>query len=74
MTNKIRTEEEILKDFEKIGWKVIVSNSLCMALFNLKKSTRIFINYKSKKISFDDKVDFKVFKLLNELFICWGWL
>lgn len=69
-----RTEQEILKDFEKLGWKVDVNNSSCMVLFNLKKGTRIFIYYKSKKISFHDKVDFKVFKLLNELFICWGCL
>ena len=70
----MRTEQEILKDFSKIGWKVVTNNASCMVLFNLKKGARIFIYYKSKKISFFDKVDFKVFKLLHELFKCWGWI
>ena len=42
MKNKIRTEEEILKDFEKLGWIVVDNNvdlvlkRLYFHIFNLK--------------------------------------
>ena len=40
MENKIRTEEEILKDFEKLGW-IVVDNHVDLVLKRLEKE--IFI-------------------------------
>ena len=70
----MRTEEEILKDFSKLGWEVVDRNKDHLTLFNLRKDTRIFMYFKSKRLSFHDKVDLKVFRLVVELTKCWGWL
>ena len=90
MTNKIRTEEEILNDFEKLGW----FGSDGYVEFALKKIERgmpfeihpycyIHINKEKQTYSVIDihnganyryELSMKEHKLLHELFICWGWL
>ena len=39
----MRTEEEVLKDFGKLGYKVITINEKTLVLCNKKGYTRIFI-------------------------------
>ena len=90
MTNKIRTEEEILKDFEKLGW-IVVDNNVDLVLKRLVKEMfieiypycYIHINKEKQTYSVIDihnganyryELSMKEHKLLHELFICWGWL
>ena len=90
MTNKIRTEEEILKDFEKLGW-IVVDNNVDLVLKRLEKEMfieiypycYIHINKEKQTYSVIDihnganyryELSMKEHKLLHELFICWGWL
>ena len=90
MTNKIRTEQEILKDFDKLGWFVADGNTD----FVLKKIEQgmpfeihpycfIIINKEKHTYCVVDiinganyqyELSMKEHKLLHELFICWGWL
>lgn len=67
-------EEEILKDFGKLGYEVVTNNNSVIVLFNLKKDIRIFIYKKSKRVSFQDRMTLSEHKLLNELFQIWNWL
>ena len=92
MTNKIRTEEEILKDFEKLGWNV-ESGYICFTLKKIEKEQWMFgeinhhcyININKEKHTYSAKdlhsfnnceyvLSMQEHELLNELFICWGWL
>ena len=90
MTNKIRTEEEILKDFEKLGW-IVVDNHVDLVLKRLEKEISIeiypycyiHINKEKQTYSVIDihnganykyELSMQEHKLLHELFICYGWL
>lgn len=70
----MRTEEQILKDFEKLGYEIVTRNKKVIVLYSLKRDTRIFIYLKTKQVSFHDKMILKEHKLLNELFTIWNWL
>ena len=70
----MRTEEEVLKDFEKLGWKVL-NNSNAILLLSMN-DYEIDIRKYGKKytISSWDYIDMQEHKLLNELFTIWGWI
>ena len=90
MMNKIRTEEEILKDFEKLGW-IVVDNRVDLVLKRLEKEMFIeiypycYIHIDKEKhtycvldiingANYKHELSMQEHKLLNELFVCWGWL
>lgn len=67
-----RTEQEILKDFEALGW-----------LITSQTETHIELNYDGLKLliwksdktyMFDNFIDMQEHKLLNELFEVWQWI
>jgi hypothetical protein len=68
-----RTEAELIKEFEKLGWKVYANNNEILWLelegYGLIQIDKID---KSYKVTF--AITIQEHKLLNELFICWGWL
>lgn len=82
-----RTEQEILKDFEKIGWKTIENNEDTLTLhmsfknhigyylLNIYKQIR---TYKTMAIikneDYSAEIEIPEHKLLHELFTVWGWL
>ena len=70
----MRAEEEVLKDFSKIGYKVVTNNNSVIVLYNKKRDTRIFIYKKRKKVSFQYVMTLAEHKLLHELFQIWNWL
>ena len=90
----IRTEEEILKDFEKLSWFVVKDRYVDLMLNKLEKTPDdmlgeichncyISINKEKHTYSATDlhcltrheyELSMQEHKLLNELFICWGWL
>ena len=70
----MRTEQDILKDFEKLGFKVERnSDALCLLSMN---DFKIDIRKYGRKYSISewDYLDIQEHKLLHELFKCWGWL
>ena len=83
---KIRTEEEILKDFEELGYRII-SNLYFRLVLRKANGTTISI-YKEDDITiakgyrkYDYHEDFLALnitlqehKLLHELFLCWAWI
>ena len=75
----MRTEEEVLKDFEKLGYKIKINNGNKLKLgeiteIEIDKFWRIYrkdfcyINRSSRSVNLEEH------KLLNELFSIWGWL
>ena len=75
----MRTEEEVLKDFEKLGYDIIENNDCCIKLnFNdciirISKYSKFYKCY-WKDSAYANVIDMKEHKLLNELFSIWGWL
>lgn len=78
----MRTEEEILKDFEKMSYK-IVKNDEKLTLKHEIANAQIEIYKKSKcylceiDLGFNiipSFIEFQEHKLIHELFECWGWL
>ena len=70
----IRTEKEILKDFEKLGY-FIVENSNAFLKLELNDFEIKIEKYAKKYCASDwEYIDIQEHKLLHELFICWGWL
>ena len=67
----MRTEQEILMDFEKWGWKVVENNKNWLRLKMLE--AEILICKTSKEYDCDWILPTE-HKLLNELFQCWGWI
>ena len=62
-----RTEQEILNDFEKLGWKVTQNDDSCMIIcFN--GFARIVILKCAKQYSINNLCNMQEHKLLNELF------
>lgn len=74
MINKIRSEEEILKDFEKLGY-FIVENSNAFLKLELNDFEIKIIKYAKKYCTSDwEYIDMQEHQLLHELFICYGWI
>lgn len=73
----MRTEKEILEDFEKLGYTV-ENNKL--RLYIQTDTEQIVVNKKGRYLwaSSDLHEEFIIlmreFKLLHELFVYWGWL
>lgn len=74
----MRTEQEILNDFKKLGWEVAKSP----VMYSLIKQTkRIYIHIDTNEYTISGSqaqvfnvLNMQEHKLLHELFICWGWL
>lgn len=69
-----RTEADILNDFEKLGW-IVSRNDEDDFTLRLKgnPTCAIWIDKLTKEYSMSCCLDMQEHKLLNELFICWGW-
>ena len=83
----MRTEQEVLNDFEKLGYEVIKDNDYIYLKQHLnyinevEESKCIYINFKKKQYSclndfykFEENVTMQEHKLLTDLFKIWGWL
>lgn len=81
MKKMIRTEEEILNDFKKMGYEVSSSNMEVTLTLNFSYEIRISkwsrtyrVAHKSLSGCYIAQCGMKEHKLLHELFLCWGWL
>ena len=83
---RMRTEQEILKDFEKLGYEVVCNSDRELVLeeeyyhnhfkrIHIKKQFRLYAKLQHL-FNIDEPVNFDIqeHKLLNELFIIWGWI
>ena len=70
----IRTEEEILKDFEKSGYKITENNSRWLELLLEDNNLRIMVFKADMTYISDDYINMQEHKLLHELFLCWSWI
>lgn len=70
-----RTEQEILKDFEKLGYEVKESSDgLCLFKIGGYKIDIRKYGRKYYAIMGDGYMYMQEHKLLNELFTIWGWI
>ena len=80
MTNKIRTEQEILKDFEKIGWLILRNNHTELAfrkfdsVLSISKVSQWYSCSMPSSGRLSIPIDMQEHQLLHELFICYGWI
>lgn len=84
----MRTEKEILKDFEQLGYKINEDYSAYMIRLekenkdyvlriDIDKSSLGYCKYEITKSDCSERtiyVRFWEHKLIHELFECWGWL
>ena len=68
-----RIEQEILNDFEKVGWEITQNDDSCMIIcFN--GFARIVILKCAKRYSINNLCNIQEHKLLSELFEVWEWI
>ena len=76
----MRTEEEILKEFEELGYEVDNDDvalilTLQETLGAITKYITIFVSKRRKLyVTKDGSIGMEEHKLLNELFTIWGWI
>ena len=71
----MRTEEEILKDFEKLGYEVKKNyDGLCLFHIGGSKIDIIKSGRKYDASMGTGYMHMQEHKLLNELFTIWGWI
>lgn len=69
-----RTEQEILKNFEMLGYKIVENSKQVLKLLlndfgiTIRKYTH---KYRASDWSY---LDMQEHLLLHELFTCWGWI
>ena len=81
-----RTEAEILKDFEKLGYEVVCNSdgelileerfSYWLDRIHISKNLKEYSKKQwcGNRESYIQSIEFQEHKLLNELFTLWGWL
>jgi hypothetical protein len=81
----MRTEEEVLKDFEKLGYEVD-NDEIALELYLHEEigfiinNVEIFISKRKKRYivrnlnDTSQSIGMEEHKLLNELFAIWGWI
>ena len=75
----MRTEEEVLKDFEKLGYKIKENTNIELVLgtkfffIKFKELSKVYHTY-FEDSKLHSTINMQEHKLLNELFSIWGWL
>ena len=75
-----RTEQEVLNDFEKLGWSVIKETNGCLkfrkfdTILSISKLSQWYSCSIPSSGSLSVPIDMQEHKLLTELFNIWGWL
>ena len=75
----MRTENEVIKDFKKLGYDIIENDNMCLKINIDDCVIRISKYSKEYKCYWKDRqlasvIDMQEHKLLTELFTIWGWL
>ena len=69
----MRTEEEVFKDFEKLGWRIIENTNKCLTAI-MYGNSKLDIVKRGKVYYVNNCLNMQEHKLLNELFTIWNWL
>ena len=75
----MRTEQEVLNDFEKLGYSII-KNEWFLELINTNNGITIDIDFEDKEYWKENSYRYTMrftmqeHKLLTDLFKIWGWL
>lgn len=72
----MRTEEQVLKDFEKIDYVVKKNNEKWLEIYNDFLGYTFLISKEDRTycVEFGEPITMQEHKLLNELFTIWDWL
>jgi hypothetical protein len=82
----MRTEQDVLKDFEALGYKVVCNNERELVLedkyyrhhidrIHIGKDLRLYTKFQHLyRVDEPKNLDMQEHKLLNELFTIWGWI
>lgn len=81
----MRTEQDVLNDFEKIGYQIVVTNEKELSIgfqtvngwfgMNIYKYAKSYEVYEIiNATQFSVSLGIQEHKLLNELFQIWGWI
>lgn len=71
----MRTEQDVLNDFEKLGWKVTENDDEDLTLrYSKIPSLAIWVDKNKKCYSSNTCIDIQEHKILNELFYIWNWI
>ena len=73
----MRTEKDVLKDFEKLGWTIKLLPEIDHYMFykgHPEFDGHISFDLENKEYYSECYLDMKEFKLLHELLEIWGWL
>ena len=74
------TEQDVLNEFEKIGWQVTRNDNICMILkreedvLTISKLSKWYHCCLPQANEYRLPIDMDDHKLLHELFKIWGWL
>lgn len=71
----MRTEQDVLKDFEKLGYKIYNKTNYCILVYTYEENCeiRIWKDEKTYSTIYRKYITMQEHKLLNELFQIWGW-
>ena len=82
----MRTEQDVLKDFEALGYKVVCNNERELVLedeyyrhhidrIHISKDLRLYTKFQHLyRVDEPKNLDMQEHNLLNELFKIWGWI
>lgn len=76
----MRTEQEVLNDFEKLGYSITIKDECFLELINTNNGITIDIDFEDKEYwkensyCYTMRFTMQEHKLLTELFAIWGWL
>ena len=76
----MRTEQEILNDFKKLGFDVILNSDYFIyfrrfdCIMRFDKQTKVYACCMHNANDLTISIEFEYYKLLHELFECWGWI
>lgn len=76
----MRTEEQVLKNFEELGYDIVENNDKCLKLrynacviMNISRVSKCYNCYWKENL-LRSNIDMQEHKLLHELFTIWEWL
>ena len=72
----MRTEEEVLKDFEKLGYKIIKNTKTWLEIYDEFLGNKFLISKEDKAYCVEngEPISMLEHSLLTELFQIWNWL
>lgn len=68
----MRTEEDIINDFKKLHWHLVVNSKYKLSFKKWNKDILVIFKKDEEVYTSTYYIDFKIHKLINELLEYWG--